>query len=314
MRIVVVGPGALGCLLAGFLSRKAEVWLLDHDPARAERIIKNQGISCQGISGKWQAKIPATAKPEDIGEADLVIICTKAYDTKDAIILAQPLVKEKTLVLTMQNGIGNVEVISEIIGEERVLAGITHHAVTLLGEASIEHTGSGETIIGHLEGRMPAAIRNIRELFNKAKIETAISRNIKGALWSKLVINAGINALSGITRLKNGQLTNAEELSELLRASVVEAVKVAKKKHIKLIYDDPLSKIDAVCQMTANNVSSMLQDILAKKRTEIDYINGVIVKQGKMCGVPTPVNYVLYQLVKAVERSYEKTVPTPVNP
>lgn len=308
MRIVVVGPGALGCLFAGLLSKKAEVWLLDRDPARAERIIKNQGITCQGTSGKWQAKIPATARPEDIGAADLVMICTKAYDTKEAITLARPLVGKDTLVLTLQNGLGNVEVISEIVGEEKVIAGITHHAVTLVAEARIEHTGGGATVIGHLEGKMPVALRNIREVFNKARIDTSLSRNIKGALWSKLVINSGINALSAVTRLKNGRLTEQEETSELLRAAVVEAVKVAKKKRVKLIYDDPLSKVDAVCQMTANNTSSMLQDILGKKRTEIDYINGVIVKQGKMCGVATPVNFVLYHLIKAIEKSYDKTV------
>lgn len=305
MRVVIVGPGALGCLFGGLLSKKAEVWLLDHDPARAERIIKNQGISCHGVSGKWQANIPATSKPQDIGVADLVMICTKAYDTHEAITLAQPLVTKDTVVLTLQNGIGNVEIISEVVGEDKVLAGITHQAATLLGEAKIEHTGTGETVIGHLEGKMPVAIRNIRELFSKAKIDTTISRNIKGALWSKLVVNAGINPLSAITHLKNGQLKEVEEVSELLRAAVVEAVRVARKKKIKLIYDDPLSKADAVCQMTAKNISSMLQDVLAKKRTEIDTINGVIVKQGKMCGVQTPVNYVLYQLVKALEKTYE---------
>src|SRR6185503_17334102 len=110
MRIVVVGPSALGCLLAGLLSKKAEVWLLDRDPVRAERIIKNNGISCQGVSGKWQAAIPVTAKPQDIGETDLVIICTKAYHTKEAILHAKSLVKKTTAVLTLQNGLGNAEI------------------------------------------------------------------------------------------------------------------------------------------------------------------------------------------------------------
>ena len=308
MRIVVVGPGALGCLLAGLLSKKAEVWLLDRDPARAERILKNSGISSQGASGKWQAAIPATAKPADIGETDLVIICTKAYHTKEAILHAKPLITKTTAVLTLQNGLGNAEIISEVVGEDNVMVGSTQLGVTLVGEGRIEHTGDGETIIGHLAGKNPVALRHVREVFNKSKIETTISRNIKGVVWSKLVMNAGINALSAITRLKNGQLLQYDETAEVLRAAVTEAVRVARKKRIKLIYDDPLAKVEAVCEATAGNLSSMLQDILAKRRTEVDFINGVIVRQGKSSGVSTPVNFTLYNLVKTIESSYDQAV------
>lgn len=310
MRIVIVGPGALGCLLAGLLSKKAEVWLLDRDPARAERILKNNGISCQGVSGKWQAPVPATAKPQDIGETDLVIICTKAYHTKEAIIHAKPLVKKTTAVLTLQNGLGNAEIISEVIGDDNVLVGVTNQGVTLAGEAKIEHTGEGETIIGHIGGKNPVVLRHIREVFNKAKIKTNISSNIKGVVWSKLVMNAGINALTAVTRLKNGQLLQYDETADVLRAAVTEAVKVAKKKRIKLIYDDPLAKVEAICEATAGNLSSMLQDVLAKRRTEVDFINGVIVRQGKSAGVPTPVNFTLYNLVKTIESSYDQAVQT----
>ena len=308
MRIVVVGPGALGCLLAGLLSKKAEVWLLDRDPVRASRIIKNNGISCSGESGKWQAAVPSTAKTEDIGQTDLVIICTKAYHTKEAIRFAKPLVSSTTAVLTLQNGLGNAEIIAEVVGEDNVLVGTTQQGVTLVGEAKIEHTGEGDTIIGHLGGRTPVALRHIREIFNKAKIKTNLSSNIKGVVWSKLVMNAGINALSALTRLKNGQLLQYDETADILRAAVTEAVKVAKKKRVKLIYDDPLAKVEAVCEATAGNLSSMLQDVLAKRRTEVDFINGVIVRQGKSAGVPTPVNFTLYNLVKTIESSYDQAV------
>ncbi len=312
MRIVVVGPGALGCLLGGLLSKKAEVWLLDRDPVRAEQIIAHQGVTCRGVSKNWHASIPATARAEDIGPADLILICTKAYDTKEAIQRAEPLVAKNTYVLTLQNGWGNVETIAEVVGEEKVLAGMTNQAVTLTGAGQIEHTGTGETIIGHLSGKTPAAVRQIREVFNKAKIPTKISRNIKGVLWSKLIVNAGINALTAILRLHNGTLCEHEEVSSILGAAVGEAVKVARRKRIKLIYVDPLAKVEAVCQKTAGNVSSMLQDVLAQRRTEIDYINGVIVKQGRLSGVPTPVNQTLCHLVKGIEHSYSQQVKAPI--
>ena len=313
MRIVIVGPGALGCLLAGLLSKKAEVWLLDRDPVRAERILKNNGISCQGVSGKWQAAVPVTAKPADIGETDLVVICTKAYHTKEAIRHAKPIIQKTTAVLTLQNGLGNAEIIAEVIGEDNVLVGATQQGVTLVGEAKIEHTGDGDTTIGHLGGKNPVALRHIREIFNKAKIKTNISSNIKGVVWSKLVMNAGINALSAITRLKNGQLLQYDETAEILRAAVTEAVRVAKKKRIRLVNDDPLAKVEAVCQATAGNLSSMLQDVLSKRRTEVDFINGVIVRQGKSSGVATPVNFTLYNIVKAIESSYDQAVATRPN-
>jgi 2-dehydropantoate 2-reductase len=205
-----------------------------------------------------------------------------------------------------------VETIAEVVGEERVLAGMTNHASTLKGIAQIEHNGRGETVIGHLGGKIPAAVRQIREVFNKAQVETKVSRNIKGVLWSKLIVNAGINALSAILRVRNGALRENAEAASILRAAVGEAVKVARRKRIKLIYDDPLAKVEAVCQKTSENVSSMLQDVLAGRRTEIDYINGVIVKQGRLSGVPTPVNQTLCDLVKGIERSYAQQIYLPI--
>jgi 2-dehydropantoate 2-reductase len=147
-------------------------------------------------------------------------------------------------------------------------------------------------------------LRAIREIFNRAGMETRISRDIKGLIWSKLIINDGINALTAITRLANGKLIEFEGTRKILREAVSEATKVAKRKRIKLIYDDPLAKVEAVCEATATNISSMLQDVLKKKRTEIDFINGVIVRQGQELGIATPVNSVLLNLVKTIEASY----------
>lgn len=308
MRIVIVGPGALGCFFSGLLSKHAEVWLLDRDPKRAERIVSNGGVFCEGISNRWQAKIPVTACPKDIGRADLVIICVKAYHTKEAIAHAKEVVQKDTCVLTLQNGLGNVEVISEIIGQENILAGITNHGLSIISEGRVSHNGTGETIIGHLDGRIPVSVRSIREILNKAGIETRVSRNIKGVLWSKLIVNVGINALSAITRLKNGQLIEFDNTAEILRGAVTEAVKVSKKKRVKLIYDDPLAKVEAVCKATSANTCSMLQDVLARRKTEVDFINGVIVRQGRSSGIPTPVNFVLLNLVKTIEGTYQVSV------
>ncbi|MDD5166523.1 MAG: 2-dehydropantoate 2-reductase, partial [Candidatus Omnitrophica bacterium] len=281
MKIVIVGPGAMGCLLASFLFKsKEELWLLDKDTDRATKISEG-GIFIEGISGEWQVKGNVTSDTKKVGEADLVIICVKSYDTKEAITHAKPLVGKSTKVLTLQNGIGNIEIIGEVVGNDKVIGGVTNLGATLLSVGRVRHAGHGETVIGRIDGKIPVELRSIREIFNKVGFETRISRDIKGLLWSKLIINVGINALTAITRLNNGKLVEFAGTRKILREAVTEAVRVAKRKRIKLIYDDPLAKVEAVCEATACNVCSMLQDVLRKKRTEIDYINGVIVRQGQ---------------------------------
>jgi 2-dehydropantoate 2-reductase len=308
MKIVIVGPGAIGCLFAAFLSKsQEEIWLLDKDKERAEKISQN-AISIEGISGNWQAQVKATTETKEIGQADLIILCVKSYDTKEAIIKARPLVGENTDVLTLQNGIGNIEIIGEVVGGDKVIGGVTNLGATLLDAGKVRHAGKGETVIGRIDGKIPVEMRAIREIFNKAGLETRISRDIKGLLWSKLIINVGINALTAITRLNNGKLVEFEGTRKILRDAVTEGTRIAKRKRIKLIYDDPLAKVEAVCEATATNVSSMLQDILRKKRTEIDFINGVIVRQGQELGIPVPVNSILLDLVKTIESSYNLAV------
>jgi len=308
MKIAIVGPGAMGCLFAAFLAKsKEELWLLGKDKERAAKI-SQQGIQVEGVSGNWQACVKATAEAKEIGQADLIIICVKAYDTKEAITRAKSLIGENTQVLTLQNGIGNIEIISEVVGSEKVIGGVTNLGATLLDTGKVRHAGKGETVIGRIDGKIPVGMRSIREIFNQAGLETRISRDIKGLLWSKLIINVGINALTAITGLNNGRLVEFEGTRKILREAVTEATRIAKRKRIKLIYDDPLAKVEAVCEATATNVSSMLQDVLKKKRTEIDFINGVIVRQAQELDIPTPVNSVLLNLVKTIESSYDLVV------
>jgi 2-dehydropantoate 2-reductase len=304
MKIVVVGPGAIGCLMAAFLTKsKEEVWLLAKDKEKAAKI-NESGISLEGLSGSWQAKVKATANLADIGKADLLIICVKSFQTKLTIEQIKPLLDENTKILTLQNGIGNIEIIAELVGEERVIGGVTNEGATLIDIGKVRHAGRGETIIGAINGKTPVEMRVIREVFNKVGFETKMSRDIKSLIWSKLIINVGINALTAITRLPNGKLMEYEGTRRILRDAVTEATRIAKRKRIKLIFDDPLAKVEAVCEGTSANLSSMLQDVLRKKRTEIDFINGVIVRLGQELGIEVPTNKLLVDLIKTIELSY----------
>ena len=210
--------------------------------------------------------------------------------------------------MTLQNGIGNTQIMGEVIGQDKVIGGITNHGATLLGWGHIRHAGKGETIIGKTDAKTLGQLEGILAILNKAGFETNISKDIDAIIWSKLIINVGINVLTALTRLNNGRLIEYEGTKDIMRLAVFEAVKIAEVKGIKLIYEDPIEKVESVCKATAGNVSSMLQDVLNKKRTEIDFINGAIVKLGQSLNIPTPVNYTLTNLIKTVEASYELQV------
>lgn len=294
----------MGCLIAAFLTKsKEEIWLLDKNKESAAKI-NASGITLESLSGSWQAKPKTTANIEDIGKADLLLICVKSFNTKQAIEQIKPLLGQNTKILTLQNGMGNIEIISEIVGEERVIAGITNEGATLIDIGKIRHAGHGETIIGTINGKIPVEIRAIREIFNKVGFETKMSRDIKSIIWSKLIINVGINALTAITRLPNGKLMEYEGTRRILRDAVTEATRIAKRKRVRLIFEDPLAKVEAVCEGTSDNLSSMLQDVLRKKRTEVDFINGVIVRLGQELGISVPTNKLLLDLIKTIESSY----------
>ena len=303
MKIVIVGPGAIGSLFASYLSKsKQEIWLLDKNKERAERL--KQGINIEGVSGTWNARANVSVDASEIGKADLLIVCVKSYDTRQAINYARPIIGENCALLTLQNGIGNLEIISELVRGQNVFAGITNQGANLIEPGKLRHAGFGETVIGRIDGKLTTELREIRQLFNEVGIPTRISRDIKGVLWSKLIINVGINALTAITRLRNGQLLEFEGTQAIMRQAVSEATRIAKRRRIRLLFDDPLAKVEAVCSATANNISSMLADILRKRKTEIDFINGVIVRQGEGLGIAVPVNCLLVDLIKTIETSY----------
>lgn len=313
MKIVIVGPGAMGSLLAALLLKscrqagKDEIWLLDYKKERSKEIAKT-GLNIEGLSGNWQVNVKITTEINEIGPAELFIICVKSYNTKQAVAEIKPLVKEDSVVLTLQNGIGNVEIISEAIGNDKVVAGVTNLGATLISPGVIRYAGKGETAIGRMDGKMTVQMRSIRDTFNRSGIDTKISRDIKSLIWSKLIINCGINPLTAILRLNNGKLTEFEGVRRIMREVVTEAIRVAKRKRIKLTFDDPLAKVEAVAEATAANISSMLQDILRKKRTEIDFINGVIVRQGQELGVSVLTNQMLVDLVRTIEASYDNSL------
>lgn len=309
MNIVVVGPGALGCLLAAFLAEAGqEVLLLDHRPDRAE-LINRQGLMVEGISGEHRVRAPVSVSPEEGAGAELVLVCVKAYNTASAIEPLVPILGPQTRVLTLQNGLGNVETLSTACGPERVWGGVTAQGATVLGPGHIRHAGAGETLIGAVSGSdQETSLTDVAAVFNQAGLPTRVEPMVDSLIWSKLIINVGINPLTAITRLRNGQLLDHPGTQWVMEQAVREAVAVAQAQGVKLIYPDPLARVKEVARATAGNIASMLQDVRAQRQTEIEQINGAIAALGRRLGLPTPINETLTNLVRTIQDSYSAGV------
>jgi len=309
MKVVIVGPGAVGSLFAYFLSRaETDLWLLDREPARAGRL-EHGGIEVEALDGHaCRIKPRVSADPSEIGIADVVIICVKAGDTIHAARSIHPIVGDDTAVLTLQNGMGNVEKITAELTKGSVLGGTTAQGSTVLEPGRIRHAGVGETIIGEPGRPHGPRTDELVSLFQACGMDASATDDLEGLLWGKLVINVGINALTAITGLKNGELVERPGTQGILREAVAEALAVAVAKGITLPYDNAVDKVESVCRATAANISSMLQDMLRRRRTEIDAINDVIVSEGERLVVPTPVNRTLTGLVRTIEGSWNARV------
>ncbi|HDI42371.1 MAG TPA: 2-dehydropantoate 2-reductase [Candidatus Bathyarchaeota archaeon] len=307
MRIAVVGSGAMGSLYGGLLADAGEdVTLIDIWKEHVDAI-NTRGLKISGASGERLVRVRATTNPAEVGTVDLIMIFVKAYDTKKAAQDALPMVGPETVFLTLQNGLGNVEQIEEVAGKGRVVAGATTHGSTLVGPGEVFHAGKGLTYIGELTGEITERVKRIAETFNRAGIETHISQNIQGIIWKKILINVGINAITAITGLRNGEILLVPEVKEIVRKAVLEAAEVAKAAGITVEMEDPVAEVYKVAELTAKNKSSMLQDVERGRRTEIDAINGAIVRIGKQYGVDTPVNETLVAAVKGIEYASKRS-------
>jgi len=309
MRIAIVGSGAMGSLFGGLLSESGnEVYLLDIWKEHVETI-NRKGLWIEGLSGDRFIKIKAVTEPKEIdGISDLIIIFVKSYHTESAAKNISLLVGENTSILTLQNGLGNFEILSNIFGSEKVIAGTTSYGATMLGPGRVRHAGIGPTAIGELNGKITNRIEKIAQVLSQAEIKSKTSDNVLGLVWSKLLINVGINALGVLIRVKNGELVKGKYSLKLQRELVEEASEVAKRKGVKLIHQDMVKEVALICEKTSANVNSMLQDVLKKRKTEIDFINGAIVREGKKLNISTPVNQVITNLIKAVEEAYQKQI------
>jgi 2-dehydropantoate 2-reductase len=301
MRTAIIGAGALGSVLGGLLTEAGvKTILIERDPNEVETI-RTKGLWLEGVSGERLIFPEITANANEAGPCDLVLTLVKSYDTAAAGPNVGQALGRDGVVLTLQNGIGNFETL-EAAFPGRVILGTTTVGAMRLDAGKYRHTGFGQTHIGEISGQVTKRVEAVVETLSKTNAGPVhVTDNAAGGVWSKLIINAAINAPATLLRLRNGDLPGSDAGRELIHTIVQECLEIVRKRNVKLIFEDPEAVVLEVCKGTATNICSMFQDILAGRRTEIDFINGALADHADSLKIPAPVNRTLYQLIKALE-------------
>lgn len=293
MRITVLGAGAIGSLIGGYLALDHEVTLVCRE-AHAEAIRK-RGLSVTGL-GNFVVRPRAVSSTAGLEPPELLFLTVKSYDTPAALADVKSLLSPETVLVTLQNGLGNADTLKDAFPESRMVAGITSHAAIHTAPGSVEHTGKSYTQVG---GSDDAAA--VARVLTESGFETGVSDDIERDIWYKALVNSAINPIATLLKEKNRAIFLRHELAPLIEGIVTEGVEVAFARGISLDIDIALEKVMTVARETANNVCSMRQDIEYGRRTEIMEMNGAIARYGDETGVPTPVNGLLAALVRALE-------------
>ncbi|PLC43024.1 2-dehydropantoate 2-reductase [Ralstonia pickettii] len=305
MKIAILGAGALGCAIGAALTEGGhETWLISRSPAHVNAM-RGEGLRVDDAQGTRRIPVLAATQAAEVGVAELVIVLVKSFQTDAAMRGATALVGPDTLVLSLQNGLGHEAILAEIVGRERVLAGKTYVGGVLRGPGHIQSGVVGKaTYIGELDGRLTPRVQAIADAFNAAGLATTVSENIVGTMWDKLLVNVATGALTGITRLTYGQLYEDALLKATSLAAVAEAIAAAQAAGVKLSMTDPEQAWALAAEgLPAAFKTSMLQSLEKGSITEIDFINGSVVRYGQQYGVPTPVNATLVACIKGIERA-----------
>lgn len=303
MKTCVLGAGALGSSIGGLLTEAGvEVHLVDTWKEHVSAMQRN-GLLLREPDTDRVIRVRATDDVRTLGSVDLMIVLVKSYLTESAIRSAKSLVGRDTVILSLQNGLGNEEIIAEVFGKDHVLGGITYAGGVLLAPGHVLTGRRGKlTYIGELDGRRTARADRIKELFDSAGIETIVADNISEKIWSKLLVNVAVGPLSVITGLPHAAMARVEDVVRCAEVAVAEAAEVARASGTFLAVEDPAQIWRLATQgLPAGHKSSMLQDIEKGSRTEIDFINGAVVRLAERCGVPAPVNRTLVAGVKGIE-------------
>lgn len=293
-RVLIVGTGAMGCVFAGLLAERSEVVLLGTWPEGIQAV-NTSGIRLLTNGGEQTVRVLATDDPRACLGVRQAIVLVKSWQTARAAAQLKQCLAQDGVALSLQNGLGNWDVLRMALGEARAAAGVTRMGATLLAPGVVLLGGRGPTTLGN-HPRLSPLQRRLRS----AGLDIERVDDLEGVLWGKLAINAAINPVAALLRLPNGELARRPAARAVMRQAATEVEAVAEALGIRLPFPDAAEQAEAAARASADNHSSMLQDVLRGARTEIEAINGAVVRMAETAGAQAPVNRLLWQLVSAL--------------
>jgi 2-dehydropantoate 2-reductase len=306
MKIAIVGAGALGCVFGGGLSRLEdhETTLIDVDRSLVETLREKGVILVEGDQEVGPIPVRATTEPAEVGVCDLVLFVVKTFHSAAAAELAQPLVGPDTVVATIQNGLGGADALGAAFRPEQVVYGVTYQGGTVLEPGRVRHHSEAATEVGPWRGDDLGGAQRLADLFGEAGWEARAVTAVGPKVWKKLMMNCMGNAVAALTGMSAGQMADDQRILELQRGIATEAVAVAGALGFQLDLDEVLEGNYQIMRRSGKGRPSMLQDVEAGRRTEIDALNGAIAREGDAAGIETPLNDALTALVKAWETAH----------
>ncbi|MDA1117613.1 MAG: 2-dehydropantoate 2-reductase [Proteobacteria bacterium] len=302
MKIAIVGCGAMGSVYAGlFASAGHEVWAIDRWAEHVEAM-KKSGLRLEGKSGDRTVKVNATTDTKDAGPCDLVVLATKAMQVAPAAESVKVLLGKDTPVLSIQNGLGGPDAAAEILGRERVMVGVVGgFGASMKGPGHAHHNGMELVRLGEFGGPITARLKKVEETWSGAGFRVKVFDDIDQLVWEKLICNCAYSGPCGLAECTTEEVMNDPDLARVSAACATEAYAVAKAKGVKLGFTDPVAYVREFASKIPKARPSVLLDLMAKRKSEIDVINGSIPRVGKQFGVAAPVNDTVTALVRAKE-------------
>ena len=311
MRFCVVGAGAMGGVYGlSLIEAGYKVNFLDVNRDHVD-VVKENGFRLSGIGKQKVHKINISDNANDFkNSADVVLFHAHTTGTKSAARSAAIVLKPDGYAITLQNGIGNVEALLQVLGAKRVVGGISYHSAALEDLGHVNHTNDGSTFIGELDGTISPRLKSLENVFQNALLSPKITNDILGVIWSKFIVNCGINPLCAVTGLRSGEISENTAADEMQTKILEEIMAVVKAKGIQVPNKDMVSYVKDLSSSRYNK-PSMLQHIEAGRLTEIDSLNGALVSEAKALNVSVPFNQALVQLVKAREFAMQQLFKEP---
>lgn len=304
--IAIVGAGAMGGMLAAALTTTGNEVVLVDVAEKLVSAINENGLFVESKEGSQTVKAKASSHPEQLGEADFVFFFVKAQHTRSAAQSAKPLVGPETTVVSLQNGWGNADVLAEVFPSEQIVVGVTYHSATVTGLAKVAHTGKGTTFVGpYVDGSTLDRATVVGKKLSEAGLENTVTPEVKTEIWKKLILNAATLPTSALTRLCAGDLGQPGDTLNVVDALTKEAVEVARAQGYNITLDERIERIHAVLSGAGKGKASMLQDVEAKRKTEIEVVNGAIVKAANAVNLDVPLNLAMVGLIHGLERGWQ---------